>query len=42
MGSRGDLRNNAPKRLVCLSLADNGLRQDAPVGRDQRCGAVVA
>jgi hypothetical protein len=42
MGARRDLRNHAAIGLVRLRLADDRLRENAPVARHQRRGAVVA
>ena len=40
--ARRDLGNDAAVRLVSAALADDHLRQNAPVAGDQRHGAVVA
>jgi hypothetical protein len=42
MRARRDLRYHAAIGLVSAALPDNRLRKDAPIGCNQRRGAVIA
>jgi len=42
MRARGDLRYHPAIGLVSAALPDNRLRKDAPIGSNQRGGAVIA